>query len=72
VRATHGAQYGPGNQLSGEALRAKIAAIPTGVDILVTHGPPRGIGDGDDPNGNVGDDILRDEVRPRFEPAVGR
>ena len=28
----------------------------------MTHGPPRGIGDSDDPNGNVGDDILRAEV----------
>jgi predicted phosphohydrolase len=29
----------------GEALRARWAAIPTGVDLLITHGPPHGYGD---------------------------
>jgi len=29
----------------GAALRAKWALIPADVDVLITHGPPRGIGD---------------------------
>ena len=29
----------------GEALARKWAAIPTGTDVLITHGPPAGIGD---------------------------
>jgi predicted phosphohydrolase len=29
----------------GEALARKWALIPTGIDVLVTHGPPHGIGD---------------------------
>jgi Icc-related predicted phosphoesterase len=29
----------------GLALRAKWALIPAGIDVLVTHGPPFGIGD---------------------------
>jgi Icc-related predicted phosphoesterase len=29
----------------GAAMRAVWEAIPTGLDILVTHGPPRGVGD---------------------------
>lgn len=30
----------------GRALRDKWALIPTGIDVLITHGPPAGIGDG--------------------------
>ena len=30
----------------GAPLAAKWAQIPTGVDVLVTHGPPAGVGDG--------------------------
>ena len=30
----------------GEALKAKWDMIPTGIDLLVTHGPPHGIRDG--------------------------
>ncbi len=30
----------------GEALAARWALIPAGLDLLVTHGPPAGIGDG--------------------------
>jgi hypothetical protein len=29
----------------GEALASKWALIPTGIDVLITHGPPLGIGD---------------------------
>ena len=29
----------------GEALASKWALIPAGVDVLITHGPPLGIGD---------------------------
>jgi Icc-related predicted phosphoesterase len=29
----------------GEALASKWALIPPGIDVLVTHGPPQGIGD---------------------------
>jgi Icc-related predicted phosphoesterase len=29
----------------GEALAEKWSAIPTGLDVLITHGPPAGIGD---------------------------
>jgi len=62
--------YGPGFQLPrGQALREKLAAIPTGVDILVTHGPPFRMGDADDPNGNEGDPLLREEL-PRVRPRL--
>lgn len=59
----------------GEALAAKWALVPTGVDVLVTHGPPRGIGDrgpGGGPHAvesRAGCDDLRArvaEVRPRL------
>lgn len=52
----------------GEALAAKWARIPAGVDVLVTHGPPRGYGDRvhDDPQGC--DDLL--EALDRVEPAL--
>jgi len=33
------------NLSRGPALAAKWALVPTGVDVLVTHGPPRGYGD---------------------------
>jgi predicted phosphohydrolase len=29
----------------GEALARKWALIPAGIDVLITHGPPRGVGD---------------------------
>jgi predicted phosphohydrolase len=32
----------------GEALAGKWALIPAGIDVLITHGPPFGIGDGTD------------------------
>ena len=33
------------NLSRGEALASKWAQIPNGIDVLITHGPPRGIGD---------------------------
>lgn len=33
----------------GEALAAKWAMIPEGIDVLITHGPPFGIGDACEP-----------------------
>lgn len=50
----------------GEALAAKWAQIPAGIDVLVTHGPPRGYGDRVG-RGPQGCDDLRaalDRVRP--------
>jgi predicted phosphohydrolase len=46
----------------GPALAAKWALIPTGLDVLVTHGPPRGIGDRS-AVGREGCDDLRERVR---------
>ncbi len=48
----------------GAALAEKWAHIPAGLDVLVTHGPPMGIGDGGSYGaGRLGDDALRDRVR---------
>lgn len=53
-------QYGPGYQLpSGPEMQSKLDAIPVATQVLVTHGPPKGIGDAADPNGNVGDGDLK-------------
>lgn len=38
----------------GAALREKWALIPDGVDLLVTHGPPLGYGDGSGANDSYG------------------
>jgi len=56
------------NLQRGRALADKWALIPPGTDVLVTHGPPRGIGDGTWDGRREGcDDLLRRvmEVRPR-------
>ena len=52
----------------GEALAEKWAMIPEGIDVLITHGPPRGYGDrvGEDPQGC--DDLL--EAVDRVGPAL--
>ncbi len=53
----------------GAALRAKWDLIPKGTDVLITHGPPRGILDRTFAGENVGCDDLRevvDEIRPRL------
>lgn len=46
----------------GAALAAKWAAIPEGLDVLVTHGPPAGIGDRGPMAGRAGCDDLRHRV----------
>ncbi len=53
----------------GEALEATWAAVPAGLDVLVTHGPPRGLGDVTRRGSAVGCEALRArvlEVRPRL------
>jgi len=57
------------NLSRGEALAEKWKLIPEGVDVLVTHGPPRGYGDRGPVEGRAGcEDLLRRvrEVRPRL------
>lgn len=53
----------------GEALAEKWALIPEGIDVLVTHGPPRGFGDRTPDNRGEGCADLRArvlEVRPKL------
>ncbi|MCX4241146.1 metallophosphatase domain-containing protein [Paraliomyxa miuraensis] len=52
----------------GEALAAMWAKIPAGVDVLVTHGPPRGYGDRVHRGLEGCDDLL--EAIDRVRPAV--
>lgn len=57
---------------SHEALVARAKAIPSGIDVLMTHGPPYGTADFVAPQFgsiNVGDIALRDEL-PRINPQV--
>ncbi|HEU4405669.1 MAG TPA: metallophosphatase domain-containing protein [Polyangiaceae bacterium] len=52
----------------GRALAEKWARVPPGLDLLVTHGPPAGVGDRSSMGGRSGCDDLRAriaEVRPR-------
>ncbi|MCH9680728.1 MAG: metallophosphatase domain-containing protein [Deltaproteobacteria bacterium] len=50
----------------GEALAERWDLIPSGIDLLVTHGPPRGYGDRVSRGREGCDDLLRalDRVRP--------
>lgn len=57
------------NRERGGALRRHWDLIPDGVDVLVTHGPPRGLGDMTDDSRSVGCDDLLEKVR-RVEPRV--
>lgn len=53
----------------GQAIKEKWDAIPNGIDILITHGPPKGIGDGTGGYGHIGcEDLLRalEQVRPHL------
>jgi len=53
----------------GEALAAVWRKIPSGLDVLITHGPPEGIGDGYTPVGRTGCADLRrrvEETAPRL------
>lgn len=53
----------------GAALRARWAQIPSGIDILITHGPPHGIGDQTVLRHHVGCEELRVAVE-RLAPRV--
>jgi len=52
----------------GEALAAKWALVPPGVDVLITHGPPHGYGDRTW-DGPQGCEALRAAL-PRIAPAL--
>ncbi|MEX1364135.1 MAG: metallophosphatase domain-containing protein [Nannocystaceae bacterium] len=52
----------------GEALAAKWAQVPAGVDVLITHGPPRGFGDRTAAGPQGCDDLLA--ALPRIRPAL--
>jgi Icc-related predicted phosphoesterase len=55
----------------GHQLRQKWQLIPAGTDIVITHGPPLGIGDRTTRTGeNVGCRDLRDEIANRIKPRV--
>jgi predicted phosphohydrolase len=47
----------------GAPLAAKWALIPGGLDVLITHGPPAGLGDRGPVDGRLGCDDLRARVR---------
>ncbi len=49
----------------GEAIAAKWAKIPAGLDVLVTHGPPHRVLDRMFLGAHVGCEALRDAVRAR-------
>lgn len=46
--------------------------VPDATDVLITHGPPRGILDPaySDPSGHAGCDDLRDAVKDRIKPKI--
>ena len=53
----------------GEALKAKWDLIPSGIDVLVTHGPPLGLGDRTQEGAEVGCNELLgalDRVQPKL------
>jgi Icc-related predicted phosphoesterase len=54
---------------NGEKLMEKWRAIPSGIDILVTHGPPFGILDYTVQGLNVGCEVLIDELK-RIKPII--
>jgi Icc-related predicted phosphoesterase len=53
------------NRKRGAAIRRHWDRIPAGLDLLVTHGPPRGLGDRVIFGAHVGCDDLREAVRAR-------
>jgi Icc-related predicted phosphoesterase len=53
----------------GEPLRQIWEKVPSGIDILVTHGPPKGILDRVDRGGEVGCEELR-RALPRIRPRL--
>lgn len=53
----------------GDDLRRCWRAVPTGIDVLVTHTPPYGVMDQDPRGGRSGCELLRDalvRIRPRL------
>jgi len=54
----------------GTELRERWRACPAGVDVLVTHGPPYGIGDRTFLGQRVGCEDLLEEVLTRIRPRV--
>jgi Icc-related predicted phosphoesterase len=57
------------NRERGTEIRRHWEKIPTGIDVLITHGPPRGIGDRMFLGAHVGCDDLRERVG-ELRPAV--
>lgn len=53
----------------GQALRDKWQLIPKGTDVLITHGPPAGLGDRSSVAGRWGCEELRDAVAV-LQPAL--
>ena len=54
----------------GQEQQEKINSIPTETDILVTHGPPYGVGDTSSRGTNEGDIELLKEVEGRIKPKL--
>lgn len=54
----------------GDALRERWSRVPKGIDLLVTHGPPLGIGDRLTDGSRVGCADLREEILGRIRPRV--
>jgi predicted phosphohydrolase len=52
----------------GPALRAKWDLIPAGIDVLVTHGPPEGVGDRGPSAGRHGCEELAERVKALRPP----
>jgi Icc-related predicted phosphoesterase len=54
----------------GRALKDRWAYIPDGTDVLITHGPPAGIGDVTQEGVHAGDIDLLQEVAGRIKPKL--
>ena len=64
-------KYGGWSFMKEESeLSAEWAKIPEGIDILIVHGPPKGILDYVARGGNVGSETLRDHIFDRIKPRV--
>ena len=48
--------------------KERVEAISDDTDILITHGPPYGVGDTNKDGDNCGDSVLMDEVERRIKP----
>jgi Icc-related predicted phosphoesterase len=53
---------------SSDALKKKWEEIPSGIDILITHGPPFGILDWTVEGNSAGCELLREEILNRVKP----